>query len=193
MTESKQFPDMSVLVVDDSKPMRQLIHRHLTELGIVMITECESGEAAANALFSDNEKPPFDIILLDWHMGPLSGFELLKSIVTFEKTADIPVIMLTSEQKTEQVKDAIKTGAADYIIKPLKSKIFMLKLKRILNKKYATEKTNAANKNENATDADRLTEELDNPVIDPSKIRLSDEQRKAMEEQIEWVKSVFKK
>ncbi|WP_109832710.1 hybrid sensor histidine kinase/response regulator [Reichenbachiella versicolor] len=60
-----------------------------------------------------------DLIIMDWEMPKLSGFDALKVIKEKEKTKDIPVIMATGRASSEDLRKALAAGASDYIRKPI--------------------------------------------------------------------------
>ena len=66
---------MKVLVVDDSKSIRQIERKYLEEMGHEVV-EAENGEEALKVL---KENPDVKLILLDWHMPVMNGYEFLHS------------------------------------------------------------------------------------------------------------------
>jgi len=116
---------MKILVTDDSKTMRYLVQQNLRAMGIPAenIVLCESGEKAIEIL----QCSTIDFALLDWHMTGMSGVDVLKKIRA-ELSLNIPVIMLTTEQKRKNIQLAVQTGADDYIIKPLDAPRFRKKI-----------------------------------------------------------------
>jgi two-component system, chemotaxis family, chemotaxis protein CheY len=104
--------------------MRRVIQKALYDHGYRDVVLCESGEKALALLQTQS----VDLIFLDWHMGQLSGLETLKLIRGAEKTRSIPVFMLTVEQHQKSVAEALKTGANDYIIKPVDSALLLKKI-----------------------------------------------------------------
>ena len=118
----------TVMVVDDSRIMRNIVKNTFSELKI----PCQFVEAAngKQALFELQEKK-IDLILLDWNMPELSGIDFLKKVRTMEKYKNMPIIMITSESAKFNVIEALDAGATDYIIKPVNEKVFMQKLSRI--------------------------------------------------------------
>lgn len=59
-----------------------------------------------------------DLVVLDWNMPRMSGFELLKTIKSNENYKHIPVIMCTTENEKEKIIKAIQAGANNYMVKP---------------------------------------------------------------------------
>jgi len=130
---------MRILVVDDSATMRNLTARTLKELGYQSNVLCECPLEALELL----KKDEFDLILLDWHMPKMNGLDMLRHVRTSMQKS-IPVIMLTVEQAKENVALAIKSGADDYIIKPLQKQVLLSKITRIKDKIEFANKAQAA-------------------------------------------------
>ncbi len=118
----------TVLVVDDSRIMRNIVKNTFTSLNI----PCEFVEAGngKEALFQ-LEKNNVNLVLLDWNMPELSGLDFLKQVRGTEKYKDLPIIMVTSEAARYNVIEALKNGATDYIIKPVNEKSFREKILKV--------------------------------------------------------------
>jgi len=115
---------MSVLVVDDYNTMIRIIRNLLKQLGFVDVDEASDG---ADALTKMRAKK-YGLIISDWNMEPMTGYDLLKQVRSDPSLASIPFIMVTAESKTDNVIAAKKAGVNNYIVKPfnaqtLKSKI----------------------------------------------------------------------
>jgi len=106
---------MRILLVDDSDLIRRLISAALRDFGVSDIIEAESGETALAIL---NRETGIDLVITDWHMPGISGFELLTYLRSMPKYREIPVILSTSESDGASVVAALKAGATNYIIKP---------------------------------------------------------------------------
>jgi two-component system chemotaxis response regulator CheY len=118
----------TVLVVDDSKIMRNIVKNTFSSLNIpCQYLEAGDGEEALRQL--ENNKT--DLVLLDWNMPKLSGIDFLRKVRAMEKYKDLPVIMVTSEAARLNVVEALKAGATDYIMKPVSEKVFMEKIAKI--------------------------------------------------------------
>jgi two-component system chemotaxis response regulator CheY len=100
-----------ILIVDDAAFMRMMLKKILAPTGSEMI-EAVDGQ---DGLEKYKEHQP-DVVLLDVIMPNSDGIECLKQIMAFDKNAR--VVMCSSMGQQSLVKDAIKTGARDYIIKP---------------------------------------------------------------------------
>jgi two-component system chemotaxis response regulator CheY len=113
-----------VLVVDDYNTMIRIIRNLLKQLGFEDVDDASDGSAA---LAKMNEKK-YGLVISDWNMEPMTGYELLKEVRGTPMLAKTPFIMVTAESKTENVIAAKKAGVNNYIVKPfnaqtLKSKI----------------------------------------------------------------------
>ena len=115
---------MPILVVDDYKTMIRIIRNLLKQLGFENIDDASDGSAALIKLRSKK----YGLVISDWNMEPMTGYELLKEVRADPNLAKTPFIMVTAESKTENVIAAKKAGVNNYIVKPfnaatLKSKI----------------------------------------------------------------------
>ena len=117
---------MKILLVDDSSTMRRIQKTQLNKLGINDVIEAENGRHAMQLLA---ENMPVDIILLDWNMPIMDGYEFLKNMRADAAYKDVKVIMCTSESEKGKVLEAIKAGANDYIVKPFTPDALLKKLK----------------------------------------------------------------
>lgn len=119
---------MKILVVDDSKTVRNIVKKMLQDVGYEVF-EAEDGEKALEALY---EHDWFDLILLDWNMPTMNGYEFLKKIKRHPKWRDIKVMMVTSKNEQESVVEALKAGADEYLMKPFDQKMLLTKIEMIM-------------------------------------------------------------
>lgn len=118
----------TVLVVDDSRIMRNIVKNTFTAMNIpCQFIEAGNGKEALARL----EEQEVHLILLDWNMPELSGLDFLKTVRAQDKYKSLPIIMVTSEAARYNVIEALKNGATDYIIKPVNEKSFREKLSKI--------------------------------------------------------------
>lgn len=124
---------MRILIVDDSRIMRNIVKNTLVALrypGDIFL-EAANGEEA----FAVLEKEEITLLLLDWNMPALSGLDLVKRLRTIDKYKALPIIMVTSEAAKYNVIEAIKAGVNDYLIKPVTEKNLEEKLRRVFERK----------------------------------------------------------
>ncbi len=103
-----------LLVVDDNAENREMLSRRLRGHGFT-IAVAESGPEALRLL----EEIPFDLVLLDVVMPGMSGLDVLRDLRPRHAAADLPVIMATARDDSNDVVTALRLGANDYVTKPL--------------------------------------------------------------------------
>ncbi|AEF82980.1 response regulator [Leadbettera azotonutricia] len=119
---------MNVLVVDDSKFMRNIVKSYFSEIGMPChYFEAVNGLEALKILQSTR----MDLVLLDWNMPAMTGISFLKKVRAIESLKNLPIIMVTSEGAKANVIEAFKSGVSDYILKPIDGRIFKEKIKEI--------------------------------------------------------------
>ena len=101
-----------ILIVDDEKPIREMIRKFLTKKDYEVF-DAEDGDGAIKIV---QEKEP-NIVLLDIRMPKSNGLEVLKKIKAIKP--DIGVIMVTAVSETEIAEKCMEQGAFDYITKPI--------------------------------------------------------------------------
>ncbi len=104
--------DTRILLVDDENDFRTTIAKRLTKRGM-QVEQAESGEESLVIL----ENKPVDVVILDVKMPGMGGIETLHQIK--KKYPGVEVIMLTGHATTQDGVDGIKTGAFDYLTKPI--------------------------------------------------------------------------
>jgi two-component system chemotaxis response regulator CheY len=121
--------DMSipVLVVDDYNTMIRIIRNLLKQLGFDDIDDAADGSAA---LAKMREKR-YGLVISDWNMEPMTGYELLKEVRADPSLAKTPFIMVTAESKTENVIAAKKAGVNNYIVKPFNAQTLQTKIEAV--------------------------------------------------------------
>jgi two-component system chemotaxis response regulator CheY len=113
------------LVVDDSKAIRQIERKYLEELGFEVL-EAKNGKEALEVL---KEHPDISLILLDWHMPVMNGYEFLKTLRANPQYQEIKVMMVTTENQQKSVIDAIMAGANEYLMKPFDKEMLETKIR----------------------------------------------------------------
>lgn len=97
---------MPVLVVDDYKAMIRIIRNLLKQLGFANVDEAGDGSAALDM----TRQKQYGLVISDWNMEPMTGYELLSEVRTDDRLSRTPFITVTAELKTENVVAAKKAG-----------------------------------------------------------------------------------
>ncbi|HLA10182.1 MAG TPA: ATP-binding protein [Pyrinomonadaceae bacterium] len=124
--------DRRVLIVDDEKAVRKVIASYLDSK-----YDCVMAADAQEALDRLAEKP-FALALLDVQMPGLSGIELLRKIVS--DFPQVAVIMASGVDRTQRVRDALRIGAFDYLIKPIDFDVLAITVERALERRSLVKK-----------------------------------------------------
>ena len=120
--------NMQILIVDDYRTMLRIIRNLLKQLGFENVDEAEDGSAALAKMRSKQ----YGLIISDWNMEPMTGFELLKEVRADDRLKETPFIMVTAESKTENVVAAKKAGVNNYIVKPFNAATLKGKMASVL-------------------------------------------------------------
>lgn len=118
---------MTVLIVDDYNTMVKINRSLLRQLGFRDIDEASNGADAYKMI----EERQYGLVLSDWNMKPMSGYDLLMKIRENPKISQLPFIMITAEAKTEQVIAAKRAGVNNYIVKPFNVQTLKKKLEHV--------------------------------------------------------------
>lgn len=106
---------MKILSVDDSLIIRKIIKGAAEILGYGFL-EASDGVEALSVL--EQNSSDISLVLLDWNMPRMNGFELLKTLKSNPSLSKIPVMMVTTESEKTNIVQAIKNGASNYLTKP---------------------------------------------------------------------------
>ncbi|WP_320040702.1 response regulator [uncultured Desulfobacter sp.] len=106
----------SILIVDDSMPMRTVLKRSLTAAGYAgaKILEASDGKEALTVLAGDW----VDLIMTDYNMPEMNGLSFLKKIKNDALFKEIPVVVISTEGNDLKIQEFMDSGAAGYITKP---------------------------------------------------------------------------
>jgi len=106
----------SILIVDDSLPMRGVLKKTLRAAGYgtSKFLEADNGESALRVLAAEH----VDIVITDFNMPVMNGLDMLKTMQSTQSMKKIPVIVISTEGSIEKVTQIINQGAAGYVKKP---------------------------------------------------------------------------
>ncbi len=120
---------MPVLVVDDYKTMIRIIRNLLKQLGFDDVDEASDGTEALGKM----KERRYGLVISDWNMEPMTGYELLKHVRADAGLSKTPFIMVTAESKTENVIAAKKAGVNNYIVKPFNAQTLKGKIEAVFS------------------------------------------------------------
>lgn len=115
-----------ILIVDDEKPISDIIKFNMTKEGYEVVTAFNGREAIE--LF-EAEKP--DIIILDLMLPEIDGLEVAKTI---RKTSSVPIIMLSAKDSEFDKVIGLELGADDYVTKPFSNRELQARVKALLRR-----------------------------------------------------------
>ena len=118
---------MPILVVDDYNTMIRIIRNLLRQLGFEQIDDANDGSSALAKMRSRQ----YGLVISDWNMEPMTGYELLKEVRQDPGLARTPFIMVTAESKTDNVIAAKKAGVSNYIVKPFNAATLKTKMEAV--------------------------------------------------------------
>lgn len=127
MTDS---PEYKVLVVDDNEWNRDILGRRLGRKGYDVVIAKDGHEALA-AVAAE----PIDLVLLDIMMPGLSGLDVLRQVRETRTEKDLPIIMATAKDGSDDMVEALELGANDYVTKPLDFPVVLARVKAQLRNK----------------------------------------------------------
>jgi len=112
------------LIVDDSRAIRTIIKRMLTDVGFEVV-EATDGVDALRRL---KEIGQADVLLVDWNMPEMNGYDLVCAIRGDHQYDKVPLMMVTSETEMGQMAKALEAGANEYVMKPFTKEVIAEKL-----------------------------------------------------------------
>lgn len=127
-----KFERLSILIVEDTAPMRKLVTSVLETLGVGKIITASDGEEGFQLFCA--ERP--DIVIADWHMLPMSGIELVYKIRRERLSPNkmVPIVMMTGYSALPRVAEARDTGATEFLVKPFSANDLARRIAYVINK-----------------------------------------------------------
>ena len=120
----------TLMIVEDEADIRELLRYTLEREGYKVL-ECASAEEAQTVL---QRKTPPDLILLDLMLPGTDGYAFCRAIRADERTAKIPVIMVTARDEDADIVAGLEVGADDYVTKPFSTRILSARVKAVLRR-----------------------------------------------------------
>jgi DNA-binding response OmpR family regulator len=129
-------PPLNVLVVEDDADIAALIAHFLEKAGIASEIASDGGRALVRA----KESSP-DLVILDLMLPGLSGLEVCRALRADDKTAALPIIMLTARGEEAERILGLDSGADDYMVKPFSPNELMARVRALLRRAAPVEAT----------------------------------------------------
>ena len=121
---------MKILLVDDSRTMRNIWKKVVTGLDGAEVAEAGDGLEALKEIEASGT--PFDLMLVDWNMPNMDGLTLVKKVRETNKST--PIIMVTTEAEKPRIIEAIKAGVNNYVVKPFTPDTLLGKIQETMQK-----------------------------------------------------------
>lgn len=122
---------MRAMVVDDSKAMRMILKRLLTDCGYEGLAEAGDGQAALDLVSGMSVAEQPELILVDWNMPVMNGLEFVEAIRSQPRFRQTVLVMITTETAIERIEQALEAGADEYMMKPFTKEVLLEKLELI--------------------------------------------------------------
>lgn len=124
---------MRISIVEDDADYREYMRSLLRGAGYI-VHAFESG----NAFMRQFRQDTFDLVLIDWNIPDISGFDLVKWIRN-DCASRVPVVMVTSRTEVEDIVAGLQAGADDYISKPVEGSVLLARLEALGRRIYPVE------------------------------------------------------
>jgi two-component system chemotaxis response regulator CheY len=117
----------SILAVDDSPSMRQMVSFTLKEAGYDVIEAADGEDALAKAKLR-----PVQLVLTDVNMPRMGGIELIRQLRSLPAYAGVPILMLTTESGDAKKQEGRRAGATGWIVKPFDPEMLLATISRVM-------------------------------------------------------------
>src|SRR5438067_1060624 len=115
---------MQALIIDDSRAMRLILARMLSEAGME-VAEADNGRSALDLLDAGLEP---ELMLVDWNMPVMTGIEFVAAVRAAPYDSTARILMITTETEVPKVVQALQAGADEYLMKPFTQEAVLGKL-----------------------------------------------------------------
>jgi two-component system phosphate regulon response regulator PhoB/two-component system alkaline phosphatase synthesis response regulator PhoP len=123
--------DKTIAIVDDDREIREMVAQYLTKDGF---RTKGLGDAESLLSYIEGEMP--DLIILDLMLPGMNGFEVCKKLREKDRTAAIPIIILSGKAESSDKVSGLDLGADDYVVKPFSMDELSARVRAVLRRKY---------------------------------------------------------
>ena len=134
-SSTTEIAGAKILVVDDNAVNRSILVEQLNNWGLEVEQACSGVEALKVANNAGERDLSFDLMILDYQMPGMSGGEVAKEFRASEQLSDLPIIMLTSVDETEDGFSFASLGIASYLTKPARSSQLLTQISSVLGER----------------------------------------------------------
>jgi len=129
MPRGSSMSSRQILVVEDERPIREMVAFGLRRAGFEVVEAEDTREARARIA----DRLP-DLVLVDWMLPDTSGLELTRALKKNKETRDVPVIMLTARAEEQDKISGLEGGADDYVTKPFSPRELLARINAVLRR-----------------------------------------------------------
>ncbi len=119
----------TILVVDDSPTVVKFVSFSLKNKGYQVVTASDGMEAIEKI---SSMKEDIELVITDLNMPNLDGYSLISTLRQSENHRQTPIIILTSEEGTDDRQRGMEVGASSYLVKPFKSSVLLEEVSKLL-------------------------------------------------------------
>lgn len=122
-------PHLQILVVDDQSTIRTILKSQLRGMGYTRISEASDGESAFDIL----KTKVIDLVISDWNMPFMNGYELLKAVRADDSLADTPFILTSGAPSNDNITKALQLKVNQFMLKPFTLAVLEEKIKQVIH------------------------------------------------------------
>ncbi len=135
MTRARYMSNRQILVVEDERPIREMVAFGLRRAGFDVVEAEDTREARARIA---DRRP--DLVLVDWMLPDMSGLELTRALKKDKDMREVPIIMLTARAEEQDKVSGLEGGADDYVTKPFSPRELLARINAVLRRTQSSAK-----------------------------------------------------
>ena len=135
MPRARYMSNRQILVVEDERPIREMVAFGLRRAGFEVVEAEDTREARARIA---DRRP--DLVLVDWMLPDMSGLELTRSLKKDKDMREVPIIMLTARAEEQDKVSGLEGGADDYVTKPFSPRELLARINAVLRRSQSAAK-----------------------------------------------------
>ena len=135
MTRARYMSNRQILVVEDERPIREMVAFGLRRAGFDVVEAEDTREARARIA---DRRP--DLVLVDWMLPDMSGLELTRALKKDKDMREVPIIMMTARAEEQDKVSGLEGGADDYVTKPFSPRELLARINAVLRRTQSSAK-----------------------------------------------------